>query len=152
MEWMEGRGRIQGGRVLDVGTGTGILALIAARMGAAGVVAVDVDSDAIELARGNVARNGLSGSIEITDSPLHALPEGGFDVVLANLTAACLARLFSDIVARLAENGVLLVAGFTVRRSPQVKAAGEKAGLLAVQSHRVDCWEALAFHGRAAGE
>ena len=81
-----------GTRVMDVGTGSGVLALAAWRLGAASVTAVDYDPDALQNARDNIARNGGTDIIQIVQADLSTLPADPVDVVLANLTAAVLQR------------------------------------------------------------
>jgi ribosomal protein L11 methyltransferase len=81
-----------GTRVMDVGTGSGVLALAAWRLGAASVIAVDYDPDALQNARDNIARNGGTESIQVVQSDLSAVTADPADVVLANLTAAILQR------------------------------------------------------------
>jgi ribosomal protein L11 methyltransferase len=81
-----------GARVMDVGTGSGVLALAAWKLGAARVIAVDHDPDALQNARDNIARNGGAGSIEVVQADLSTLTADPVDVVLANLTAVVLQR------------------------------------------------------------
>lgn len=102
---------IDGADVIDVGTGSGVLAIAAARLGAARVVAVDNDQDAIDNAVENVARNGVDLDLRcISIDELRGL-EGRFDVVVANLTGAALVR-FAVHLQRLArENGRLVLSG-----------------------------------------
>ena len=82
---------LRGRRVLDIGTGSGVLALAALRLGAAGVVAIDVDPDALENARGNAALNGSPAGVEFRQSDFRQETGLAGDVVLANLTGAMLA-------------------------------------------------------------
>lgn len=100
--------------VLDVGTGSGVLAIVAARLGAAFVSAVDVDPDAIENARENIASNGVEALVEahVRDIVGSALPSA--DVVTANLTGRLLARHAGPLGAAVRPGGCLIVSGFTV--------------------------------------
>jgi 16S rRNA G1207 methylase RsmC len=76
---------LSGKRVLDLGTGTGVLAICAARKGAAQVVATDIDQRALENARENVQRQGLDKVIDVHESNVFEHVSGTFDVILANL-------------------------------------------------------------------
>lgn len=112
LEYLEERGLVQGRRALDVGTGTGILGIIAAKMSAEAVLCLDVDKEALEVARGNVQLNSLEERVLVSDTPLSRLPAGHWHLVLANLTVSVMARLFAEILARLHEGGHLVLSGF----------------------------------------
>jgi ribosomal protein L11 methyltransferase len=99
---------IRGKRVIDVGTGSGVLAIAAAKLGAAEVIAVDNDPDAIAAARDNVARNSVNVDLRVAD--LEQDQSGPADVVLANLTGATLQRNAATL-AVLASEGILIVSG-----------------------------------------
>jgi len=116
-----------GTRVMDVGTGSGILALAAWRLGAASVTAVDHDPDALENARDNIARNGGAGHIRIVQADLSSVIADPVDLILANLTAAVLRRhagVLRSLVSadlrpeverhrRQPDTGTLVVSGFS---------------------------------------
>jgi ribosomal protein L11 methyltransferase len=99
---------LAGKRVLDVGTGSGVLAIAASKLGAAVVVAVDNDPDALAAARENVRRNGARVEVELVDLERTRLEPA--DVVLANLTGGMLQRT-ADTLAPLARGGRLIVSG-----------------------------------------
>jgi ribosomal protein L11 methyltransferase len=99
-------------RVIDVGTGSGVLALAAWRLGASSVAAIDNDADALQNARDNIDRNGAAGLIEVLEAELSSVSFPPADIVLANLTGAVLQR-YADPLQRLAaSSGVLIVSGF----------------------------------------
>lgn len=98
------------GTVLDVGTGSGILAIAAAALGAEQVLACDIDPEACRVARDNALANGVAERVAITDEPLERL-SGRYDVVLANILAEENVRLAKELVARLADHGVLILSG-----------------------------------------
>lgn len=102
----------QGSRVLDVGTGSGVLAVAAAALGATEVVAVDVDAEAVETARANVARNGFGDVVELSTTAVDGVA-GTFDVVVANLGGSAVVRsLGPALAARTARpDGVLVLSG-----------------------------------------
>ena len=99
-----------GATVFDVGTGSGILAVAAARLGAERVVAVDIDPAAVAVADSNMVANGVADRVEVSAHPVEDVP-GSFDVVVANLTAAILAELAGVLVAAVAPGGLLLLSG-----------------------------------------
>ena len=99
-----------GASVFDVGTGSGVLSVAAARLGAGRVVAVDVDPEAVEVTRANAAGNGVADRVAVSSQGA-AEVAGTFDVVVANLTAGVLAGLAPTLVAAVAPDGVLLVSG-----------------------------------------
>lgn len=131
--------------VLDVGTGSGVLAIAAAKLGAAFVSAIDVDADAVENARENIARNGVAAAVEahVRDFTTDAsIPPA--DVVTANLTGTLLARHARELVRLVAPGGTLIVAGFTIDQRELVMAAFGP-DLVATESAEEAGWWALAF-------
>ena len=126
--------------VLDVGCGTGILALAAARLGAANVRAVDVDADAVEVTRENAGRNGLHveatvGTVDTTTPPA--------DVVLANLVTDTVVALAGRLAAAVVPGGSLVASGIASDRVATAVAAIERAGLVVEEERRRDGWSAL---------
>lgn len=131
-----------GARVLDLGTGSGILAIAAAKLGAAEVVAVDNDPDACAAARDNAAVNAVAATIRVEDTLDAAL--GRFDIVLANLLASTLIELADELAARLTVAGALIGAGVQVEEGPAVAAAWRRAGLTVTGEVADEGWVALA--------
>jgi ribosomal protein L11 methyltransferase len=99
-------------RVIDVGTGSGVLALAAWRLGASSVAAIDNDADALQNARDNIDRNGAAGLIEVLEAELSSVSLPPADIVLANLTGAVLQRYADPLQKLAAGSGVLIVSGF----------------------------------------
>jgi len=133
---------LEGKSVLDVGTGSGILAIAAAKRGASPVVAVDTDTLAVDAARENAVRNGVA--IPVAAGSAADVP-GRFDVVVANIVSPVLQRIAPHLAARLASRGTLLVAGIS---APAERAAREalRAARLGVLDRTVrDDWVALAL-------
>jgi ribosomal protein L11 methyltransferase len=96
--------------VLDVGCGSGVLALVALALGAAAVRAIDVDPDAVAVTRENAESNALADRVDADETPVGAL-EGNYDVVLANIESRTLVELAPDLVARVAPGGLLVLSG-----------------------------------------
>lgn len=118
---------LHGQRVLDVGTGTGVLALAAARLGAGEVVAVDTDPIAVATAIGNAERNSVH--LDVRQGSIEVAGAGSFDLVVANLDTATLVRLAPAVPARLHEAGVLIAAGVSLERQGEAVTALQGAGL-----------------------
>ena len=117
------RSPVRGASVLDVGTGSGILAIAAARLGAAQARGIDSDADAIQSANENLARNPEVRTVrfELTDvaQDLRSLPRA--DIVLANLTGALLARVASTLLDALNPGGTLIVSGILAAEEEAVR-------------------------------
>jgi ribosomal protein L11 methyltransferase len=129
---------LAGASVADVGCGTGVLAIAAARRGAHPVLAVDLDPDAVEVTRANAARNRAAvdarvGSVEVLPGPA--------DVVVANLVTDTLVSLATDLVA--AARRTLVVSGIDAARQVVVVTALAAAGAHVVTSEERDGWAAL---------
>ena len=137
------KSRLKDARVLDVGTGSGILGLAALLLGADRVVLTDIDPDAIEVARENAARNGLLERVS-----LHATTDleafGTFPVVVANIEARVLVPMAKELSARLAPGGLLVLSGILVGQEDEVRSA--YAALSPVSTEVSGEWVALAFH------
>jgi ribosomal protein L11 methyltransferase len=131
-----------GSAVLDVGTGSGVLAIAASKLGAALVLAIDNDEDALASARENIDLNRAAVATELaeleTPRPAHT-----FDIVLANLTGALLIRQASPLAALLNTGGALIVSGVTDAESADVKSAFAIAGLVVDREASEDGWTGL---------
>ena len=102
---------LRGKRVIDVGTGSGVLALAAWKLGAS-VVAVDHDADALRNARENMTRNGADAAIEVREADLANFAAEPADLVVANLTEGVLEKYATRLNALAKAGGALLVSGF----------------------------------------
>jgi ribosomal protein L11 methyltransferase len=135
-------------RVLDLGTGSGVLAIAAAVLGAESVIALDDDRDAVDAAQGNVRLNGVEARVRTQQADLTRLDPSAHvaDVVLANLTGALLRRYAAIITACLAPRGRLIVAGFTQdERIAVAHALTEARALQQLREDREDGWMSLTF-------
>jgi ribosomal protein L11 methyltransferase len=138
------RGRLPGARVADVGCGSGVLALAALRLGAAGALGVDVEAAAARAARANAIRNGLAHRF----LALHATADclaGPCDMVLANLPPALLLATLPRIACLLAPGGAVLASGFTPAQRRTLERTAAAHGLHAAEQRERDGWCAAAL-------
>ncbi|MFW6192065.1 MAG: 50S ribosomal protein L11 methyltransferase [Gemmatimonadota bacterium] len=134
-----------GDRVLDVGTGSGILAVAAARLGADRVVGIEQDLRALATARRNVGRNGVEDRVRllaarVTPAFLRLLVPPPYDVLTANLSMASLVTLLPGLRAALAAEGRLLAGGVLDEERATVVRAARDAGLELVDDDRDEGW------------
>jgi ribosomal protein L11 methyltransferase len=141
------RDLLLGARVLDVGCGSGILAIAAVKLGAASALGVDTDPIAIEATLANAARNGLAERIAARAGSLPT-DEAAFDVVLANLIASVLIALAGPLRDELRPGGVLLASGIFVDREAEVRDAFAAVGLEVTTRTVEGDWVALEAVGR----
>ena len=134
--------------VLDVGTGSGVLALAALALGALSVLGVDDDSDAIESARENLVLNGVGTGIDLQVADFRSLPVHLFDVVVANLTGGLLARSAEVLAGDVAPGGTLVISGVTLEEEAEVVRAFAP-WMTVVERLTEDEWVAALLH-RAA--
>jgi ribosomal protein L11 methyltransferase len=140
------------GRVLDVGTGSGILAITAVKLGAADVLAIDVDPDAIRVAALNVERNGCAGRITLeTGGPESVAGGDGFPLVLANLLSHTHVALAPQYARLTAPGGSLVLGGILADEDRDVIDRLEAVEFGLSARRVIDGWAALSFERRARG-
>lgn len=120
LEWLDAQ-PLAGRHVIDYGCGSGILAIAAALLGAAQVVAVDHDPQALQATRDNAARNGVADRIEILSSD--APPPAAADIVIANILAGTLISLAGPLLTLLKPDGDLVLSGVLAEQEPAVARA-----------------------------
>jgi len=147
--------RLRGARVLDAGTGSGILAFVALRLGAGHVVAFDVDPDVVEIVEENAARNAMSEQVSASAGTIDAV-DGVFPWVLANIEARVLDPIAEELAARVASGGELVLSGilgaeeermltrYTSLRTPLERASVTRKG------DGVDAWVCIHLRRPAA--
>lgn len=144
------RADIKGKGVLDVGTGSGILSLVALRLGAGKAYGIDTDADATHVAEENAARNRMAPKCKFDATPLKKVA-GQYPVVVANIEADVLIAIAKDLVAHTAPGGLLVLSGILETRMRDVEAAFIKHGKLAHAMQKGE-WVALAFEREQAGQ
>jgi ribosomal protein L11 methyltransferase len=133
------------GKVLDVGTGTGILAIAAAKLGAQQVTAIDNDIDAVVAARANIEQNSVTGQIRCSEETLADLP-GRYDLVIANITADILTALCPDLIKKMTPGGHLILAGILQgEQADRVSRCFQAASLTLVAEKTEGRWISLLF-------
>ncbi|MGH2562366.1 MAG: 50S ribosomal protein L11 methyltransferase [Thermomicrobiales bacterium] len=136
-----------GDRVLDVGTGSGVLAIAAAKLGASRVDAVDSEPVAVRSARENVERNEVSDRVrvEVGSAGAEGPFTGAYDLVLANIIARILIELVVGVSAAVQPGGRVVLSGIIEGREPAVRSAYEGRGLMFVRRDQIEDWVALVY-------
>jgi ribosomal protein L11 methyltransferase len=142
-------------RPLDIGTGTGILAIGAAKLLRRRVLASDIDRRAVRVARHNVARNGVTGLVRVRQAPGYrdrALQGSRYDLVLSNILARPLAMLARDLARTLAPGGRAVLSGLLRRQEPIVLSPHRSRGIVLERRLVVDGWSTLVLRARPQSE
>jgi len=134
--------------LLDIGMGSGILAIAGAKLGYAPVEAFDFDPESLRVARANAVINGVAESVRLRRQDLGRLPlacRQRYDLVCANLEFDLLVRETRRILNRLKRGGVLVLAGILDRQFAAVRSTYEKSGLVMMASRGQGEWRSGAF-------
>jgi len=129
--------------VLDLGTGSGILALAAAKLGAASVLALDIDPQAAAVARENVRLNGLEVAVQVEEGGLDEALRTAFDLAMANISAPVILGMAPALAEVLRPGGVLIVAGFSAESAERVSSALARTGLMVERALADGDWRGL---------
>ena len=132
---------LPGSSVADVGTGSGILAAAAARLGAADVAAVDIDPLAVRIARENIALNHAASIVSVAESDTP--PPGTFDIVVANILADIILGMAPTLRDALRPNGTLIASGIIDTRAEDVRRGLTAAGLTIQETLTEGEWVAI---------
>jgi ribosomal protein L11 methyltransferase len=134
---------LEGRSVIDIGTGSGVLAIAAVRLGAARTTGLDYDEDALASAAENVALNDVGDRVALRTGDIAREPAGPTcDVLLGNLTGGMLTRHAARLVAEVATGGALILSGFLAQERDDVVAAFAAAGGRLIDEVREEEWVA----------
>ncbi len=141
---------IAGQRVLDVGTGSGVLAIAAMKLGAAAVDALDIEPVSVRVARENRDRNDVADDLRVEQGSVG--PDepfvGTYDLVLANIIARILIELSEDVVRHIAPGGTLVLSGIIEEREAEVRTCYQRHDLGLVRRNQMEDWVALVYRRR----
>ena len=134
----------KGSRWLDLGTGTGLLAIVAARCGASRVLAVDLDPQAVSVATSVVVRNGAADRVQVREGSIDERGRERFDGIVANIQSSFFLAHARSVAAALADSGVLLASGLLVEDVPEVGIALAAEGFAIEEPVADGSWALLA--------
>ena len=135
--------------VFDVGTGSGILSIISAKLGAKNIQAVDYDDSVLKIVEENLEQNNVQDIISVAQSDLMQNVHGKAELVIANIIADIIIRLFDQLDEHLEQGGTLLTSGIIEERIEDVLAAAEKHGYGVVERLENKGWACITFKRKA---
>ncbi len=131
--------------VADIGCGSGVLAVAAARRGAVRVAAIDVDPEAVRATTENACRNGVGDAVCATGAPASSLEPAAYDVVVANIGVGTLVELAPTLARAATAEGTIVLSGFLGCQADAVLAAFEAEGFALAGTLADDDWRTLLF-------
>ncbi|MNJ90795.1 Ribosomal protein L11 methyltransferase [compost metagenome] len=129
-------------RVLDMGTGTGVLAILAEKKGASDILAVDIESWSVENTLENAERNGCS-RIRGLLGDIDSIKEKDFGVILANINKNVLKRHMPDYAKLCSDNGLLFLSGFFTSDVPELEIAARNEGFELIETRNKETWASM---------
>lgn len=133
----------EGQEIFDIGTGSGVLSIAAAKLGAKKILAVDYDALAVRIAKENIAVNHTEDVIAVRQGDLFKGIEGEADLVIANIIADIIIRLLPDAPAHLKQNGRMIASGIIQDRIDDVVGKVEEVGMIVEHIERSGDWAAM---------
>jgi ribosomal protein L11 methyltransferase len=134
-----------GARVLDLGTGSGILAIAAAKLGAASVQAIELDATAARVATANVAQNAVDGAVRVEQGELGLVaPDERFELILANINLRVIRAVLPALARHLAPGGIAVLSGVLHEHEAALREIIAEAGLTIRERRRERDWLAIA--------
>ncbi len=132
-----------GARLLDVGSGTGILSIVAVKLGAKSAVAVDNDEWCFENGNENCALNGVEEKIKIVLGEIKDIHENDFDLIAANIQKNILIRIAEEIKSKLNQKGIVILSGLLMNDEEDIVQVYKKFGFELVEKKQMDEWISL---------
>lgn len=142
---MQDEASVKGKTVLDMGCGTAVLAILAAKLGAGHVYAIDIDAVAARSAYDNVWLNRLSRRIEVYCGDASLLQMGKYDIILANINRNILLQDLPTYARSLRKGGSIYMSGFFIEDKPLLVEAASRLGLVKTSEDSMDSWSMLKF-------
>lgn len=128
--------------VLDVGTGSGILAIASMLLGAKSAIGVDIDALSVQTAKENARRNNVEQGTEFIVGDLADKISGEYDVVCANIVADVIIRLFDNIGDFMKDDGILIISGIIDIRAEEIERSAKEHGFKIIENHTREEWHA----------
>jgi len=150
LEELERLPGVEGADVLDLGCGTGVLAIAAAKLGARRVVAVDPSPEAVEVTRASARLNGVERRVTTVAGEVGSVRGESFDLILANVYADILLAIARELAPLVRAPGTLIMSGVNYDDAFDVKLAYTKAGLRLVRSRALENYGTFIFERSAA--
>lgn len=136
---------VLGARILDVGSGTGILAITSIKLGAQHAIAIDIDEWCLDNAIENSKLNEVTNSIDIRRGEIKDIIESEFDLILANIQKNILLEIAPNIYSRLRPGGLIILSGLLNYDEEDIKTKYLELGLSYLETKTLDPWIALVF-------
>lgn len=133
--------------VMDIGTGSGILAIASAKLGAEKVLAIDIDADAVKVAKENAVRNNVEDKIKVIEGDLVKGESLPCNIAVANIVADAICMLSKPVTRHLQKDGLFICSGIIRQREEDVQKALKEAGFIAVERMEKGEWVALCVKG-----
>lgn len=130
-------------RVIDVGTGSGVLSIAAAKFGAASVLALDIDDIAVKSASENVRLNDVERLITVKKNFLLQGVEGEYDIIVANILTEIIVQFVTDAVSLLKTNGLFITSGIIKNKEDDVKSVLIENGFTIEEKYELNDWVAI---------
>lgn len=135
----------RGMKVLDAGTGTGILSIAAVKLGAGTTIGFDIDEWCFENATENSIINNVNENVEIRIGDISVIPEKAFDIILANIQKNILLELSGNFASKLKNDGLILLSGLLKKDENDIIRLYSSKGFRYLEIRQMDEWVALAF-------
>jgi ribosomal protein L11 methyltransferase len=133
----------KGMKVLDVGSGTGILAIASVKLGAANAVAIDFDETCFENSKENCVVNEVENSVEVRTGEIKDAEETNFDLILANIHKNVLIEIAEEIKSRIKKNGIVILSGLLNSDQKDIETKYHSIGFRTEQIEQMDEWIAV---------